>query len=175
MNPSIEQFTKNLKLLRKARGLTQTQLGEKLGLTKQSIINYEKGLTFPTGKRLNDLITALDVTPEQLLTAEFIQLPEEKKLLQLCYEKSTFLAQYELFQDQSIDDEIEETELRKRISMLLKNASNTELYQTILAIYDNQINTAKDRYVSEMSDSMLNGNDPDAEYPDIDLTKVTNQ
>jgi|AKYZ01.1.fsa_nt_gi Helix-turn-helix. len=175
MNPSIEQFTKNLKLLRKARGLTQTQLGEKLGLTKQSIINYEKGLTFPTGKRLNDLITALDVTPEQLLTAEFIQLPEEKKLLQLCYEKSTFLAQYELFQDQSIDDEIEETELRKRISMLLKNASNTELYQTILAIYDNQINTAKDRYVSQMSDNMLNGNDPDAEYPDIDLTKVTNQ
>ena len=59
--------------------------------------------------------------------------------------------------------------------MLLKNASNTELYQTILAIYDNQINTAKDRYVSEMSDNMLNGNDPDAEYPDIDLTKVTNQ
>ena len=175
MNPSIEQFTKNLKLLRKAKGLTQTQLGEKLGLTKQSIINYEKGLTFPTGKRLNDLINALDITPEQLLTAEFIQLPEEKKLLQLCYEKSTFLAQYERFQDQSIDDEIEETELRKRISMLLKNASNAELYQTILAIYDNQIITAKDRYVSEMSDNMLNGNDPDAEYPDIDLTKVTNQ
>ena len=59
--------------------------------------------------------------------------------------------------------------------MLLKNASNTELYQTILAIYDTQIDTAKDRYVSQMLDNMLNGNDPDAEYPDIDLTKVTNQ
>jgi hypothetical protein len=88
---------------------------------------------------------------------------------------STFLAQYERFLDQSIDDEIEEIELRNRISMLLENTSNKELYQTILAIYDNQIFTAKDMYIYRMSDNMLNGNDPDAEYPDIDLTKVKNQ
>ena len=42
MGSPVQVFADNLKLIRKARKLTQTQLAEKVGLTKQSIINYEK-------------------------------------------------------------------------------------------------------------------------------------
>lgn len=34
----------NLKQLRKAKGMTQEQLGEQIGLTKSAIVNYEAGI-----------------------------------------------------------------------------------------------------------------------------------
>lgn len=35
---------KNLKLLRKEKGMTQEQFGEVFGLTKSAIVNYESGI-----------------------------------------------------------------------------------------------------------------------------------
>lgn len=51
----------NLKRLRKKKGLTQTQLAERVGVTYQSIGQYERGETSPSGKTLKKLADALDV------------------------------------------------------------------------------------------------------------------
>ncbi|MCL2698453.1 MAG: helix-turn-helix domain-containing protein [Oscillospiraceae bacterium] len=48
-------FSENLKELRKAKGLTQKQLGEMLGGSERGIQNYELG----TSKPYHDLLIAL--------------------------------------------------------------------------------------------------------------------
>ena len=54
-------------LRRKALGLTQTELAEKLGTTKQTIGKYEKGIvTNIPLSRVAELADALECTPEYL-------------------------------------------------------------------------------------------------------------
>lgn len=50
----------NLTLLRKKKGLTQTQLGEIVGLKKDAISAYERGDRFPKRETLYLLASALD-------------------------------------------------------------------------------------------------------------------
>ena len=69
--PNIEVFLKELGQriadLRNDAGLTQLQLGKKVGLSQQIIASYENGKrNFPIG-RLLELAEALDVAPDKLL------------------------------------------------------------------------------------------------------------
>ena len=146
MDSGIHQFAGNLKLIRKGRGLTQTQLAEKLGVTKQSIINYEKGANFPTGKRLNDLIKILDVSPEQLLTREFLQLEEEKELIDLCHQISDLQFSYNINREQNLDESIE----RNMLFEYFNNMDNSELYQALTAYYNVKIERVKRKYISKI-------------------------
>lgn len=42
-----QDFGLRLKELRKAHGITQSQLSDKLGISRQAYVNYETGRTFP--------------------------------------------------------------------------------------------------------------------------------
>lgn len=56
----------NLKDIRRERGLSQEQLAELVGTTRQTIIAIEKGIFNPSAKLALLLCTALDCTFEQL-------------------------------------------------------------------------------------------------------------
>ncbi|MHA2856879.1 helix-turn-helix domain-containing protein [Paenibacillus lautus] len=53
--------------LRKSKGLTQEQLGEKLKSTKGTISNYENGHSAPPGEALVLIADALNTTTDYLL------------------------------------------------------------------------------------------------------------
>lgn len=150
MNPETQTFAENLKLIRKGRGLSQTQLAEKIGLTKQSIINYEKGSTFPTGNRLTKLFEVLEVTPEQLLGSENIQLESEKELLKEIKEKSYFLSHYDIMVEH-FQDEIFQYFLDN-----LSKFSETELKQAILYTYNQRIEKKEAIYSEELAQQITN-------------------
>ena len=52
---------------RKARGITQQELADKIGMTKRMIANYEGTSEGPTVERLSELAHALGVTVSYLL------------------------------------------------------------------------------------------------------------
>ena len=53
---------------RKALGLTQTQLSEKLNVSFQAISKWENGVTFPNIEIIKDLAAVLEVTVDEILT-----------------------------------------------------------------------------------------------------------
>ncbi len=55
----MEHFPYKLRLARKAAGLTQEQLGGKLGLSRQAISRYERGLKKLDSTRLIGFATVL--------------------------------------------------------------------------------------------------------------------
>ena len=152
MNDSVKIFSDNLKLLRKGRGLSQTKLAEKIGITKQSVINYEKGATFPTGNRLQKLLDALDVSAEQLLGKDFFSSETEEALLDKIHSHSVFLADYrkhiELLKDDS----------KKKAYLLnyLSNYSSEELLFAIQSIFDNDIKYAVLNHSEDIINGLLN-------------------
>lgn len=48
MTYMIHNFAFNLSRLRKEKGISQTELAEKLNIGKQSISDYEKSKSYPT-------------------------------------------------------------------------------------------------------------------------------
>ena len=50
----------DIKSVRLKAGLTQKELAQIIGVTKQTIINYEKGTTEPTWERLEEIALALN-------------------------------------------------------------------------------------------------------------------
>ena len=65
-----EQFGKFVADLRKEKGLTQKELGEKLNLTDKAISKWERGLSFPDICVLEDLASELDVSISELLNGK---------------------------------------------------------------------------------------------------------
>ncbi|MFQ3906231.1 helix-turn-helix transcriptional regulator [Staphylococcus sp. Mo2-7] len=63
----MEEYSKNLKFLRKQRGMTQKALADKTGQSKQIISNLERGYTSPNNKQLLKLAHALDCTTNDIL------------------------------------------------------------------------------------------------------------
>ena len=66
-NKSMKDFGKRLAKLRKSRGLTQTELGEKVGVSYRVIAYYEGETDQPPGPLIVDLSRVLDVTTDELL------------------------------------------------------------------------------------------------------------
>lgn len=56
----------NLKIVRKSKGLSQEQLAEMIGTTRQTIIAIEKGLFNPSAKLALLLCVALDCKFEDI-------------------------------------------------------------------------------------------------------------
>ena len=56
-----------IKLARKAKHLSQQELGDLLGVTKVSICGYEKGVRIPTMENFEQLLDILELTPDYLL------------------------------------------------------------------------------------------------------------
>ncbi|GAB3314744.1 hypothetical protein GCM10027299_03280 [Larkinella ripae] len=61
MPQTPEEIGQLIKQLRKQRNMTQTELGEKLGIKKSSVVSYEKGrsnFTVDTLQRIADALGA---------------------------------------------------------------------------------------------------------------------
>lgn len=68
-----------LRELRKNNGLTQSKLGEVLGVTKASICCYEKGTRTPTVQNLIDLMEFFGVSADYLIGSDTIVNVKDKK------------------------------------------------------------------------------------------------
>ena len=55
--------------LRKAKNLTQTELGERLGVSTQAVSKWERGESMPDISLLTSLAAALETTTDNILTA----------------------------------------------------------------------------------------------------------
>ena len=60
-------FGENLKALRVSRGLTQKELGERVGLSKAVVSKYENALGYPTLDMVIALASFFGVTTDHLL------------------------------------------------------------------------------------------------------------
>lgn len=67
MNLDTKRIGTYIQLRRKIAGLTQTQLGERLHVTAQSISNWERGLLLPDTATLPDLAEILGTTVDAIL------------------------------------------------------------------------------------------------------------
>ena len=62
----------NIKLLRKARNITQEELAETIGIHSRQLSKIETGEHFPSCKTLEKLCVALDIKPKELFDFEFL-------------------------------------------------------------------------------------------------------
>lgn len=67
MGYATEEFGRRLRKTRRAADVTQDELAELSGVSKDSIVRYEDGSTTPGLDKAHDLAAALDVTLDDLL------------------------------------------------------------------------------------------------------------
>ncbi|MDE6764029.1 MAG: helix-turn-helix domain-containing protein, partial [Oscillospiraceae bacterium] len=60
-------FAENLKILRKEKYLSQEQLAEIMGVSRQAVSKWEQGLGYPETEKLIDLAKKLDISLDVLL------------------------------------------------------------------------------------------------------------
>ena len=65
---SIENISNQIAVLRKAKGLTQSELGERLGVSFQAVSKWERGETLPDITLLPDLANILETTVDFILS-----------------------------------------------------------------------------------------------------------
>lgn len=65
---NMQKVGKQIEELRKSKGMTQSDLGERLGVTFQAVSKWERGETLPDTLTLVPLANALDTTVDFLLT-----------------------------------------------------------------------------------------------------------
>jgi transcriptional regulator with XRE-family HTH domain len=73
LNPEAESTGTRISRLRKARGMTQKQLAEKIGTSRDLIANYEKDRVRIYDDMISRLSLALGVSTDQLLGFKEIQ------------------------------------------------------------------------------------------------------
>lgn len=71
---------KNIRKLRKAKGITQVELAKKLKTTQQVITSYERGINKPDPDKIPNIAKALGVSVDELydVPKEVIQNPVER-------------------------------------------------------------------------------------------------
>lgn len=67
MNMNMKSVGNQIAILRKAKGMTQNDLGERLGVTFQAVSKWERGETLPDTAILVDLANALGTTTDFIL------------------------------------------------------------------------------------------------------------
>lgn len=63
----MQKFGTNLSKRRKALGLSQKELGEKLGIAQSTVAGYESGARFPSVEILTSLATVTGASVDELL------------------------------------------------------------------------------------------------------------
>lgn len=66
----MQRMGERIGILRQERGMTQSVLAEKMGITPQAISKWERGLSFPDLSRLEELAKMLEVSVDYLLTGK---------------------------------------------------------------------------------------------------------
>lgn len=67
----------NLKSIREKAGITQQELANKAGLSRNTIVNFEKGRRLPRVDDLKRIATALGVNPSVLMQSKDDSNPQE--------------------------------------------------------------------------------------------------
>lgn len=80
---TVEGFGRRLAEIRKDRGITQAQLGKKVGVSNRVIAYYETESGQPPGALLVDLCKALKVSADELLGIKPAKEPKNPKLARL--------------------------------------------------------------------------------------------
>lgn len=65
---NMQKVGNQIAILRKNKGLTQNDLGERLGITFQAVSKWERGETLPDTALLVDLAEVLETTVDYILT-----------------------------------------------------------------------------------------------------------
>ena len=60
-------LSENIRLMRESRGLSQSELAEKIGLQKQNVSAYERGVKVPTVEKLVAIADTLQCSTDKLL------------------------------------------------------------------------------------------------------------
>ena len=68
-----EKIGKFIAILRKERGLTQEELANKLGITKNAVSKWERGISLMDMSLLNPLCEILGISITELLNGEKIE------------------------------------------------------------------------------------------------------
>ena len=63
----MSDFAKNIKRRRLELGLSQEQLAEKLAVTRQTVSNWERSVSFPDLPALERIAESLDTDPAELI------------------------------------------------------------------------------------------------------------
>ena len=66
---NMKMFGAQIAALRKQKGMTQNELGHRLGISFQAVSKWERGETLPDTAILVDLARVLDTTVDYILTA----------------------------------------------------------------------------------------------------------
>lgn len=74
MSYNTDNFDKNLKTLRKLRGLSQDSLAQELNTTRTCISNYERGIRQPDGETIRLFADYFDVSIDYLLGRSSIKM-----------------------------------------------------------------------------------------------------
>jgi len=93
---------KNIKNLRKAKGLTQVELAEKLKTTQQAITAYETGKKKPAIDKLPEIAAILNVTIEDIVGRKPLQITQQEKR---AHKNSRTVKMQELFDKLNPDDQ----------------------------------------------------------------------
>ena len=64
----MKRVGNQIALLRKSKGLTQSELGERLGISFQAVSKWERGVTLPDTAILVDLAQILETSVDYILT-----------------------------------------------------------------------------------------------------------
>ena len=68
-----KSFGEKVKRLRKNRGFTQEQLAEMIDIDSRNLSRIEVGNSFVKAETIEKILTALDVTPEELFANDYIK------------------------------------------------------------------------------------------------------
>ena len=79
-------LNENLKQLRKSKGLTQEELAVQLGVVRQTISKWEKGLSVPDSEMLIEIAERFDV-PVSTLLGDTVEPAEKDDLIKIMSEK----------------------------------------------------------------------------------------
>ncbi|WP_207703291.1 helix-turn-helix domain-containing protein [Candidatus Enterococcus ferrettii] len=89
----IKYFSDKLKAVRKSKKMTQSDLAEKIGVSKWAITSYEQARTYPSVETLMKICEALNTSSDYLLGISD-NLPTKLSLVGLSEEEVRLLLQF---------------------------------------------------------------------------------
>ena len=78
--PKPTHFGKNLKFLRRLNGMSQAQLAQQIGLTRNNIASYESGIVEPNIQKFIATCSIFNVNPRSMLDEVMVEKPLEIKV-----------------------------------------------------------------------------------------------
>lgn len=113
-------FAENLKKIRQEKGLTQDELGKRVGVHPNHISRYERGETSPSAEILKTFADALEVTIDELVVgnrkSQIISSIKDLDLLRLIQQIETLNEEEKETVKSLIDAFIFRQETKKRLT-----------------------------------------------------------